>query len=111
MTAKAKTASALIAILLASWLAGGCVGLGEQGCLSGLTEPKRGQRILEEPPIPPTAESYAAVDAHRTMGAPVRLNVTDRASNFNVNSVRGDLSHSARCFGKRRYRKGPLPRR
>lgn len=91
MTPKAKTASALIAILLVAWLAGGCVGLGEQGWLSGLTDAQEGQRILEEPAFPPVAESYAAADAHRTMGAPVQLNVPDQKANFNVNSVRSDL--------------------
>lgn len=91
MTAKAKTVAMLLAILFGALLAGGCVGLGEQGMLSGLTGSKEGQRILEEPAFPPVAESYAAGEAHRTMGAPLRLNVPDRTANFTVNSVRSDL--------------------
>lgn len=94
---KRKTLLARAFLPLALALAGGCAGLEQTldpGELSGLESRQRGRGMLAEPAIPPEAASYASANAHRTMGAPVRLNVPDREMGFTVNSVRMDLFRS-----------------
>lgn len=88
---------AVAAAGLALTLAGGCVGFErilEPGGLSGLEVQKQNEPILEEPAIPPEASTYVSANAYRTIGAPVRLNVSDREALFTVNSVRMDLFRS-----------------
>lgn len=79
---------------LALVLAGGCADLNEAfgpGGLSGITDPKAGQRLLAEPAVPPSAATYAARNAYQTLAVPVRLKVPDRKLYFTVNSVKANL--------------------
>lgn len=94
MKAKTKTALAGGGLALALALAGGCAGMNggfSPDALSGMLTPKPGQQKLEESRFPPEAARYAAANAHRTMDAPVRLNVPGWSVDFAVNSVKSDL--------------------
>jgi hypothetical protein len=86
MTAKAKTAWALLALPLALSLAAGCANLEQAmapGAISGLGSGATTKR-LAEPEFPPVAASYAAESAHRTLDAPMQLHVPDRKVDVSV---------------------------